>query len=227
MSSPIRTQETTPAPDLTLRCLLHDLNNVFQTFVEAADLLSADPRWSPVSAAILRSVERGKEISASLETAGQPPVALETVVENAVALVRDSMIAGHGPAVHFVCAVEPDIELPRAWAWERVLINLFSNAVHAMPGGGTIWVRARRTGALIELAVADQGSGIAPELLHSIFEPDVSTRPAGGLGLHIVHTIVTGEQGEVRAVNRAEGGAEFTITFPADARLARSASAQV
>lgn len=227
MSSPIRTQESEAAPDLTLRCLIHDLNNVFQTLVDAADLLSADPRWSPVSAAILRSVERGKEIAASLETAGQPPVALETVVENAVALMLDSMIAGRGPAVQFVCAVEPGIEVPRAWAWERVLINLFSNAVHAMPEGGTISLRARRLGASVELAVADRGSGIAPELLPAIFEPDVSTRPAGGLGLHIVHTIVTGEQGEVRAANRAEGGAEFTITFPADARSARSASAQV
>jgi signal transduction histidine kinase len=221
----IRPPETEPAPDLTLRCLIHDLNNVFQTLVEAADLLSGDPRWNPVSAAILRSIERGKEITASLETAGQPPVALETVVENAMALVQDSMIGGRGPAVQFVCAVEPGIELPRAWAWERVLINLFSNAVHAMPDGGTISVRARRTGGSIELAVADQGSGIAPELLPTIFEPDVSTRPAGGLGLHIVHTIVTEEQGEVRVANRTEGGAEFTITFPAESRFTRSVSA--
>lgn len=208
--------------DLTLRCLIHDLNNVFQTLVEAADLLSDDPRWTPVSAAILRSIERGKEITASLETTGQPPAALETVLENAMALLRDSMIGGRGPAVQFRCEVEPGLILPRAWAWERVLINLFSNAVHAMPQGGTIAVRAHRKAGCIEIAVADQGSGIDPLFITSIFEPHVSSRSTGGLGLHIVHTIVTEERGEVRAANRAEGGAEFTITIPVAPYLTRS-----
>lgn len=211
--------------ELTLCCLIHDLNNVFQTLMEAADLLSEDSRWSPVSGAILRSIERGKEISASLETAGQPPAPLETVLENAMALVRDSMIAGRGPAVKFVCEVEPGLVLPRAWAWERVLINLFSNAVHAMPGGGIISVRAQRMGDCIQIAIADQGSGIVPELIPVIFEPHVSTHATSGLGLHIVHTIVTEQQGEVHAANRAEGGAEFTITIPGEPRLTRSASA--
>jgi signal transduction histidine kinase len=211
--------------DLTLRCLIHDLNNVFQTLVEAADLLADDPRWNPVSGAILRSIERGKEITASLETTGQPPAALETVLENAMALVRDSMIGGRAPAVQFVCEVEPGLILPRAWAWERVLINLFSNAVHAMPQGGTIAVRARRMGGCIEIAVADQGSGIDPMFMTSLFEPHVSSRSTGGLGLHIVQTIVTEERGEVHAANRAEGGAEFTIIIPVEPRLTRSAMA--
>jgi len=214
-----------PNPDLTLLCLIHDLNNVFQTLVEAADVLSEDPLWIPVSAAILRSVERGKEISASLETAGQPTAALEIVIENAMALVRDSMIAGRGPSVTFVCEVEPGLILPQAWAWERVLINLFSNAVHAMPLGGTISVRARRSAGRIQITVADQGSGIAPELLPTIFEPHVSTHATSGLGLHIVHTIVTEQRGEVHAANRPEGGAEFTITIPSESRLTRSVGA--
>ncbi len=211
--------------DLTLRCLVHDLNNVFQTLMEAADLLSEDPRWAPVSAAIFRSIDRGREITASLETTGQPPAAFETVLENATALVRDSMIGGRGPVVQFDCDIEPGLVLPRAWAWERVLMNLFSNAVHAMPRGGIIAVRARSTAGCIEISVADQGSGIDPSFLPSIFEPHVSSRSTGGLGLHIVHTIVTEEQGQVRAANRAGGGAEFTITIPIAPSWARSAIA--
>lgn len=219
------TKEVEPNPDLTLRCLIHDLNNVFQTLMEAADLLSDDPRWTPVSAAILRSIDRGKEITASLETTGQPPATLETVLENAMALVRDSMIGGRGPAVKFACEIEPGLVLPRAWAWERVLINLFSNAVHAMPLGGTITVRARRKSGCIEIAVADEGSGIDPLFIPSIFQPHVSSRSTGGLGLHIVHTIVTEERGEVHAANRPEGGAEFTITIPVTQLLTRAAIA--
>jgi signal transduction histidine kinase len=211
--------------DLTLRCLIHDLNNVFQTLMEAADLLSDDPTWIPVSAAILRSIERGKEITASLETNGSPPAPLETVVENAMALMRDSMIRGRGPAVQFTCEMEPGLVLPRAWAWERVLINLFSNAMHAMPQGGTIAVRARRTANCIQLSVADEGSGIDPLIIRSIFEPHFSSHSTTGLGLHIVQTIVTEERGEVHAANRAEGGAEFTITIPIPPSLSRSAIA--
>jgi signal transduction histidine kinase len=224
-ADPVGQDPAGPHRDLTLRCLIHDLNNVFQTLVEAADVLSEDPLWSPVSAAILRSIERGKEISASLETAGQPTASLEIVIENAMALVRDSMIAGRGPAVMFVCEVDPGLILPQAWAWERVLINLFSNAVHAMPLGGTISVRARRGAGGIQIAVADQGCGIAPELIPTIFEPHVSTHATSGLGLHIVHTIVTEQRGEVHAANRPEGGAEFTITIPGESRLTRSAGA--
>ncbi len=201
-------------PDLTLPCLVHDLNNVFQTLVEAADLLSSDPRWSALSAAILRSVERGKNLTASIQSSDQSSAPLKTVLANAVSFVEDSLISGRGPKILFTWDIEPGIEMRRVWAWERVLINLFSNAVRAMPAGGTIHVRARRAEENIEIAVMDNGPGIAPEILPDIFKPHVSTR-GSGLGLHIVASIVRQEDGFVRAVNRPEGGAEFTITFPA------------
>lgn len=212
-------------PDLDLRCLIHDLNNVFQTLVEAAEVLSEESQWGSVSAAILRSVERGKEITASLQTVGQPPAALEAVVGNAVALMRDSMIAGRGPAVDFIHTIEPGLVLPRAWAWERVLINLFSNAIRAMPRGGIVSIQACRAGNQIRIVVADQGTGIRPELMSVIFEPDFSTCASSGLGLHIVRTIVTEHGGKVHAANRPEGGAEFTITIPTEILAARSARA--
>ena len=212
--------------DLTLPCLIHDLNNVFQTLVEAADLLSGDPQWAPLSAAILRSVERGKGLTASLQAVEQPVAPFETILNNAIAFVEDSLISGRGPRIRFAYDIEAGLELRRTWAWERVLINLFSNAVRAMPQGGTIEVRARRLGPLIELTVRDEGHGIAPEILDSLFRPHVSTRGSGGLGLHIVETIVQQDHGEVRAANRADrSGAEFVITVPAGLLAARPAHA--
>jgi signal transduction histidine kinase len=205
--------QTEMQPDLTLPCLVHDLNNVFQTLVEAADLLATDPRWAALSAAIVRSVERGKNLTASIQQSEQSSAPLDTVLGHAISFVEDSLIAGRGPKISFSCLIEPGIELRRTWAWERVLINLFSNSVRAMPKGGTIHVRARRRGNQVELAVVDEGPGIAPEILPDIFKPHVSTR-GSGLGLHIVESIVRQEDGFVRAVNRPEGGAEFTITIP-------------
>lgn len=212
-------------PDLTMPGVIHDLNNVFQTLVEAAHLLSEDPEWSPVSAAILRSIERGKEITLSLHAVDQPSASLETVLENAMTLVRDSMILRRGPNIEFVCDVETGLILRRAWAWERVLINLFFNAVHAMPQGGTITVLARQQNSRAEIVITDEGPGIDPELLASVFEPHVSTKVNGGLGLYIVQTIVKQEGGEVSARNTAGGGAEFTITLPSRSERTRTATA--
>jgi signal transduction histidine kinase len=201
--------------DLTLPCLVHDLNNVFQTLVEAADLLSSDPRWASLSAVIFRSVERGKGITASLEATEHSGASFDSILGNAISFVEDSLIAGRGPAIRFQCEIESGLELRRNWAWERVLVNLFSNSVRAMPEGGVIQVQARRLSTRIEIVVRDEGGGIAPELLRDIFKPHVSTKSSGGLGLHIVQTIVEQARGEVRAENRADGqGAEFTICVP-------------
>jgi signal transduction histidine kinase len=215
--------------DLALPGLIHDLNNIFQTLVDSADLLSQDTKWKPISAAILRSVERGRRITTSLEAGHTTGASFDHILEDAIAFVEDALLTGRGPGIHFVRHVEPGIELSGHWAWERVLINLFLNAMRAMPDGGTIDVLARRGDEEIHIAVRDTGSGIAPEILGRLFEPYVSTKAAGastkpsgaaaparGLGLHVVQTIVRQDGGIVRAANRADGpGAEFLITVPA------------
>jgi len=214
-----------PTTDLTLRCLIHDLNNVFQTLIDAADLLSHDPRWAPVSSAMLRSIERGRVITRSLETVDQPSAPLETVLGNAQSFVEDSLIVGRGPRIQFTCDLEPGLVLRQSWAWERALINLFSNAVRAMPEGGIISTQARRRNGRIQIVVADEGCGIPPELLANLFQANVSTKSAGGLGLHIVQTIARQQDSEVRAANRDGRGAEFTISIPAETVLTRIAKA--
>ncbi|MDP9115369.1 MAG: sensor histidine kinase [Acidobacteriota bacterium] len=213
-----------PIADLALPGLIHDLNNVFQTLMDAADSLAGDPRWEALSAALFRSIDRGRQITQSMQTIHQPSAPFETVLRNARMLVEDSTTLSEGPRLQFLEQVEPAIILRNAWAWERVLINLFCNAVQAMPQGGTIFVKAYRKQGHIQIVVADEGPGIAPELLPMIFDPHISTKVLGGLGLHIVQSIVTQQEGEVRASNRQGGGAEFTITLPAEPVLSRSAS---
>ena len=210
--------------DLTLPCLVHDLNNIFQTLVDAAELLSTDPRWAPLSDVILRSVERGQGLATSLQATDQTAASLEITLNHAISFVEDSLISGRGPKIRFVRDIEPGIELRHTWAWERVFINLFSNAVCAMPQGGTIHVRALKRDHQVEIVVRDDGSGIPPEMLGRIFKPHVSTKRSTGLGLHIVETIVKQEDGEARAANRTDGrGAEFTITFPMEVVAAPTA----
>ena len=209
--------------DLTLAGLAHDLNNVFQMLIEVADLLGEDAKSTPLAAAILRSVERGREITLSMQSAEkQPSAELTTIVDRARMFVEDLLISGRGPHVDFAFDLETGLELPRARAWERVFTNLFSNSVRAMTSGGTISVRGRRLPDAIEIVVSDNGPGIAPPMLADVFKPHVSSRTEGGMGLHIVETIVQQESGTVRAENGASGGAVFTIQIPAALRTRKA-----
>src|ERR1700730_14931827 len=182
-----------PLLDLALPGLIHDLNNVFQTLMEAAEALSEDPRWAGLSAAIFRSIERGKEITLSMQSTDHPSAPFETVLYNARTLVEDSMMLRPGPKIEFVSQVEPALVLPQDTFCARVLINLFCSAVQAMPQGGTISTAACRKNGSIQIVVADEGCGIAPELMAVIFDLHVSTKTLGGLGLHIVNSIVRQE----------------------------------
>jgi signal transduction histidine kinase len=201
----------TLGPDLTLPGLAHDLNNVFQTLVEAAYRLDDEPA---VSAAILRAVERGQRITHSM-LGGGSSATLAAVVASARAFTLDTRPEG----LHFACEIDPEIELRHGWAWERVMINLFVNSSRAMPKGGLIHVTGRREGRGVVIVVSDEGSGIPAELLSRLFEPYVSGNGSSGLGLHIVRTIVEQDGGSIEAINTGRG-AEFRMHLPAAAPVA-------
>lgn len=102
----------------------------------------------------------------------------------------------------------------------QVVTNLITNAIDACAekGGGPIQVRLVRTASGLDLQVHDWGSGIPPELVNKIFEPMFTTKPFGqgtGLGLTIIHDIVTGDFGGTVEVSSQPGqGATFTVHFP-------------
>ncbi len=99
----------------------------------------------------------------------------------------------------------------------QVLTNLLNNAYDAQKGGGRIVVRGRRRGRWAELAVADAGPGIPPDVLPHLFEPFFTTKPEGegtGLGLAICHGIVQSHHGSIRGLNLEGGGAEFVVVLP-------------
>lgn len=99
---------------------------------------------------------------------------------------------------------------------------LFENAViHGLDGcdGGVVTLSARARGdGMIALSVADNGAGIAADILSRVYDPFFTTRPGAGgsgLGLHVTHNIVTGVLGGRIAVDSAPGsGTTFTMTLP-------------
>jgi signal transduction histidine kinase len=101
----------------------------------------------------------------------------------------------------------------------RALANLTDNAVDFSSSGGTVAIAVtvpESSPSLIEIAVRDRGTGIRAESLEHVFEPFFTTRERGtGLGLANVRKIVECHGGTVRASNRSEGGAVFTVRIPA------------
>ena len=99
---------------------------------------------------------------------------------------------------------------------ETVLVNLFMNALDAMPQGGRLEVELTNLGESgVRLTVADTGTGIPPQVAARLFTPFTTTKPTGtGLGLTISGRILEKHGGCISASNRAEGGACFVITLP-------------
>ena len=111
---------------------------------------------------------------------------------------------------------------------EQVLVNLLSNAANYTPDHGNIMVAVDRAGGRAELRVTDNGIGIAPEMLTSVF--DLFTRAEGardlsrnglGIGLNIVKRIVELHGGSVVARSDGPGaGSEFVVSLPLAASVA-------
>ena len=101
---------------------------------------------------------------------------------------------------------------------EQVALNLLSNAVDAMPRGGTVRINIAREGDEVRLSIADEGHGIPPEVLPRIFDPFFSTKEIGkgtGLGLAISYGIVQDHGGDIVVESGERYGAQFTVILPA------------
>ena len=113
----------------------------------------------------------------------------------------------------------------------QILWNLATNGLRAMPKGGTLCLSAlcedTAAGPSAVLLIEDEGVGIAPEDVDSIFQPFRGSFGKGtGLGLAIVHRIVTDYGGGIEVRPRPAGGTVFRVSFPerADLHVERQAS---
>jgi signal transduction histidine kinase len=155
-----------------------------------------------------------------LDQARQPAPRTRTnlaqLVERACAIARPRLVRAGVDVNATLDASLPDIDANAAQL-ELALLNLVTNALDAMPDGGTLTLRGSATAGGVRLEVEDTGDGIPADLLPHLFEPWVTTKPVGqgtGLGLGIVREVVRDHGGEVSAANRPGGGAVFTLDLP-------------
>jgi len=155
------------------------------------------------------------------------PVRLEEVVREALQLIRSTLPAGVKVETDFA----PEIPPVRADQTQlhQVLMNLATNADHAMGGRGVLRISLRavqapgegpaelRPGRYAFLSVCDSGPGIEERVMRRLFEPFFTTKPAGqgtGLGLAVVHGIITSFGGHIVVKSTPGHGADFQIFLP-------------
>lgn len=109
----------------------------------------------------------------------------------------------------------PHIAVDRGLCREAFL-NLILNAQEAMPNGGSITIRARRWDVdSVAIEVIDEGEGIEKDLLDRIFDPFYTSKDSGtGLGLSLVHQIVSSHGGRIEVESAPERGSLFRVIFP-------------
>ncbi len=209
--------------------IAHELGNPLNAMSGRVQLLARDPACPPELrtelSALDGEVKRMTSIirrfldSARALTPAPEPTDVGALVDEALSLSLSAEAHGRLTVVRDVASdigeVVTDPGLVR-----HVLTNFISNAVDAMPSGGTLTLRAERHGAQLALAVVDTGVGIGAEERRHIFEPFYSTKPPGrgtGLGLAICREIAGALKGRIEVESEPGRGSTFTFVVPAPA----------
>ena len=209
----------------------HDLRNPLGAISNAAFYLStrlkdADPSVQRSIALIQEQVRACENIIAEILEFARPreaemaPVDVNSLVQGVMrqtAIPENIQVTTHLDAS---CSeVQGDVDMLR-----RALANLVTNAVQAMPDGGSLEITTREREGVVELEVKDTGIGIPPENLERIFEPLFTTKSRGtGLGLPQVKYAMERHEGEVVVKSEAGQGTTFILRIPLRGGKAASA----
>ena len=219
--------------------IAHDFNNILGAILGNVTLARQDaPADSPVQvslAEIEKAGRRGRDLVRQILTfsRNEPPkrhrVHLNDVVQESVRLMKVTLPPGVDLQVRLHDT--PPV-LADATQVEQALINLCTNAVHAIGGvRGTVSISLASCspamlecqrlglseGRYVTLSVRDTGAGMDRETLQRIFEPFYTTKPVGqgtGLGLAVVHGVMRTHLGAVDVSSSPGQGSEFTLYFP-------------
>lgn len=230
--------------------IAHDFNNVLGAITGNAYLASLDlPKAHPAQeslAVIQKSAARATALVGQILTFSrkQPPqrqlIDFRPVVDEAIGMLRATLPVGVELTTHYA---DPPIALADSTGIHQIVVNLVTNAWHALEGRpGSIRVGVEgtvlresggsshpelRPGLYVKVTVSDSGHGMSPETLAHIFEPFFTTKAAGkgtGLGLAVVHRIVKNHHGAIRVQSALGQGTTFELLFPAQPESFREAA---
>ena len=206
--------------------IAHEIRNPLAAISGSVQMLQDNPRLDDHERRLLDIVVKESDYLNGLITdflAYARPSTMEIGAVNVVQLISETLqmcVAGASVPVVTKLSGRSD-----AWAkgdrrqLRQVLWNLFTNAIDAMPSGGSIHVDVQLNAMPqneVLIAVSDTGGGIPDDLIDRIFTPFFTTKERGtGLGLATVHAIVELHGGKI-AVESSESGTTFRVALPAN-----------
>jgi Signal transduction histidine kinase regulating C4-dicarboxylate transport system len=210
-----------------LASVSHELNNPLQTIQNALFLIRDELQQSgnqpPELDIISEEMDRMVMLLERLRSTYRPlhadefkAVQINDIIEDVHKLVSAHL---HNQNISFEFHPDPGIPPVRGLAnhLKQVILNLFINAVEAMPEGGHLCVDTFNLPVDNEVlfSIMDNGTGIEPDLLSKIFDPFVTNKETGtGLGLTITHEIVEQHRGRILVENVSTAGAKFSVWLP-------------
>ncbi|MCX7634881.1 MAG: PAS domain S-box protein, partial [Syntrophales bacterium] len=221
--------------------IAHDFNNILGAvigYTELALLKNKDPQVDQYLQQVLQASGRSRDLVNQILTFSRQreqekkPVAVGPIVKEVVKFLR----ASTPTTIAIRASLIPeglDVVMGDATQIHQVLMNLCTNAIHAMRAtGGVLEIRldhrqilepALHSGAslakgnYLSLNVADTGTGMPPEILERIFDPFFTTKPPGegtGLGLSVVYGIVKDMKGTITVDSEPGKGTSIEILLP-------------
>jgi len=174
------------------------------------DIITEDKRAAEVIARLGALFRRGEVTFAALD--------LNELVSETLDILHSELLTRHVTAVTELAPGLPPVDGGRVQL-QQVLLNLILNAADAMSQTESerrrVVVRTELDGGNVRLCVTDNGTGIAPADIDSVFEAFWSTKSAGtGVGLAICRSIVMAHGGTLSVSNNAAGGATFCARWP-------------
>jgi signal transduction histidine kinase len=180
------------------------------------------------SQTIIKEVSRLEKILSDLlnytrdESSVFKELDLLNILEESLSMVTEGFRSGGVQVVKEYGEDIPKI-MGNSHQLKQTFFNLINNACQAMKEKGILFLRvhsfSKNGSPYIRVEVEDTGKGIDPENLHNIFNPFYSTKESNlGLGLPIVHKIVTSHRGQIQVDNHPGKGVNFIITLPASER---------
>ena len=221
--------------------IAHDFNNILGIILGNTELTIRDvPEWNPshqnlneVRAACLRARDIVKQILTFSRQTDQKlrPISIRPIIEESLKMLRSSIQTTIEIRQNISC--DRDTVLTDPAQINQILINLCTNAVHAMHDDGGVlkvglinkyidWDEVLKypdltPGDHIILSVSDTGHGIDPQIKDRIFDPYFTTKELGkgtGMGLAVVMGIVKNHDGAITVESEPDQGATFQILLP-------------
>ncbi len=150
-----------------------------------------------------------------LDTAPRQPIDIHEGLESTLVMLHHRLKSGIEVERSYADNV-PEIEAHGS-ELNQVWTNIVDNAIDAMGGEGVIAISTSVDGDHVSVEIADDGPGVPDEVIDHIFDPFVTSKPQGrgtGLGLNIVHNIVTQKHGGSISVSSSDAGATFRVELP-------------